>query len=241
MLDNSIVTEEKITLVSPKSPTSLPLTESQAPSAAAKLPRKRLLSEVELSLHTHTVRWLCLGYGDDSKIGLLRFAQLTQMLWSAVKQDDPYAEWHLIQLYDQMTALWDTIKQVENNCQQRLSQLRGLTVTLFTNPDPFKLQLRFASPFSFMAACLLTDLDYVERQFNTLKRLGLTVEGYPTITGFAPKVRAIFKKPLQWSNTGITRKDIQENNAKAQQVRATAGEVPPPILNKTVKFSFLQK
>lgn len=221
----------------------MPASESESNKTKAPLLRKRdyLSNEVELFLHTKAVRYLCLGYDDVDKVGLLRFAQFTHVLWVAVKNDDPYAEWHLMQLYDQMTDLQEAIKKLEGQCQQRLSQLRGLTVGIYSHPDPFKLQLRFASPFSFMAACLLADLDYIERQFYTLRRLGIVLDGYPTVTGFIPKVRAVFKKPLQWPNTGITRKDLRENNAKAQQVRAIAGEVPPPILNKTVKFAFLPK
>ena len=201
----------------------------------------QMVNDVELTLHTRAVRLLCLGYGDPDKIGLLRFAKLTYVLWLAAKNDDPYAEWRLMELYEHMTTLREEIQKLEERCQQRLSQLRGLKISLYSNPDPFKLELRFASPFSFMASCLIADLDYVERQFYTLRRLGLVLEGQSTVTGFVPKVQEILKKPLEWPNTGVNRRDIRELNAKARKVISTIGEVPEPILNKTLKFAFLPK
>jgi integrating conjugative element protein (TIGR03761 family) len=208
----------------------------------AKLPKhEQLVNDVELTLHIKAVRLLCLGYNDPDKIGLLRFARFTHVLWTAAKNDDPYAEWRLMELYDHMTTLREAIKKLEERCQQRLLQLRGLKISLYSNPDPFKLELRFASPFSFMASCLIADLDYVERQFYTLKRLGLVLEGQTTVTGFVPKVQEILRKPLAWPNTGITRQDIRELNAKARQVITSLGEVPDPIMNKTLKFAFLPK
>jgi integrating conjugative element protein (TIGR03761 family) len=219
-----------------------PTEEKMLQKTKAKLDKhERLQSEVELTLHVKAVRLLCLGYTDPDKIGLLRFAQLTNVLWTAVKNDDPYAEWHLMELYEYIARLQEELKKLEERCNQKLSQLRGLKINLFSNPNPFKLELRFASPFSFMASCLIADLDYVERQFYTLRRLGLVLEGQTIISGYVPKVQELLRKPLQWPNTGITRQDIRELNAKARKVVAEFGEVPEPILNKTLKFAFLPR
>ena len=241
MLDKVSPVETE-TATDKETPTVTSHLEPELKKNKAKLPkRERLLNEVELTLHIKAVRLLCLGYTDPDKIGLLRFAQLTNVIWGAAKNDDPYAEWRLMELYDQMTTLREAIKKLEERCQQRLSELRGLKISLYSNPDPFKLDLRFASPFSFMASCLMADLDYVERQFYTLRRLGLVLEGHTTVTGFVPKVQALLRKPLLWPNTGVTRQDIRELNAKARSVISSMGEVPEPILNKTLKFAFLPK
>jgi integrating conjugative element protein (TIGR03761 family) len=225
----------------PEKPSESPL-ERPLEKTKTVVPKKEyLLSDVELTLHAKAVRLLCLGYRDPDKIGLLRFAQLTNALWSAAKNDDPYAEWRLMELYNAMAGLDEEIKRLENRCQQRLSELRGLKITLYSNPDPYKLNLRFANPFSFLAAILMIDLDYVERQFYTLRRLGIVLEGQGVLTGYVPKVQEILRKPLSWANTGITRQDILDHNEKAQQVIQTFGEVPDAILKKTLTFAFLPK
>lgn len=223
---------------------NLPASTLERPLEKTKMgikKKERLLSEVELTLHVKAVRLLCIGFLDEDKIGLLRFAQLTNGLWSAARNDDPYAEWRLMELYNEMAVLDEEIKRIENRCHEKLSQLRGLKITLYSNPDPYKLNLRFATPFSFMAATLMVDLDYVERQFYTLRRLGLVLEGHKTVTGYVPKVQEILRKPLSWTNTGITRQDIHDNNAKAQRVIEVLGEVPDAILKKTLTFAFLPK
>ena len=52
------------------------------------------------------------GFGDPDKVGLLRFAKLTYILWLAAKNDDPYAEWRLMELYEHMATCAEGIKKV---------------------------------------------------------------------------------------------------------------------------------
>ncbi len=246
MLETTSVNKNTTTAAEP---VELAALETTPTSKKPKEPRKKqsferyeqLDSDVELLLHVHAVRLLCLGLKAPNQVGLLHFAKLTHVLWLAAKNDDPYAEWRLMELYEHMARVQQELKKLEERCQQRLSQLRGLQVNVYSNPRPFRLKLRFGSPFGFMASYVIADLDYVERQFYTLNRLGIVLEGQKTLTDCLEKMQEILCKPLQWPNTGVTRQDIHAKNGKAQQVMAEFGEVPKAILNKTLKFAFLPK
>lgn len=199
----------------------------------------RLAPDIHLVLHTRAVQSLCKGSRRESVTGLLAFASWMQRLWQAVKQDDPYAEWYILKLYDQLNQIRDAIKAVEMHGQQQLSKLRGLEVQLFTHTDPLKVPLRFGSPFSYMAAYVLGDLDYALRQTFTLERLGIVLDPHHDARKFFPEFRKFFGLARQWKATAVTRQDIIDNTEKAKKAQLLMGDVPLPILNKQIKLKFL--
>jgi integrating conjugative element protein (TIGR03761 family) len=198
-------------------------------------------SDITLVLHNPTAEYLVKGSWNYKQMGLLQFAKSVQLIWQAAKGDDPYAEWYLMQIYEQITLLKEEVKKAEALCQEKFAQLRGLEVQVMDNLKPIKLPLRFATPFGYMAAYLIADLDYFFRQANILKRLGILLEGKQIPVYFVQKMHMLFAHARLWQYTGITRKDIKENNQLAQKAKELMGALPEPILNNQFQFMFLPR
>lgn len=195
-----------------------------------------LVADNKLILHTEVARILFYGEWKYGRIGLIKFARLMVELWKAYRADDPYAEQTLIKIYKALADTKLKMKQYEELLHQQLSGIRGFVVDLFHRPEPFFYPVQFATPLSFLAAMLLEQVDYVNRQLYTITRLGL-VPYQDLRPGYLMRnVQDIFRLSFEWQYTGVTRKDILEESQKAEQASILFGAVSIEILNKTLSF-----
>lgn len=203
--------------------------------------KNHLTASFNLILHTQAAQALFNGKWQFGRMGLLQFAKTMSVIWKAFKQDDPYAEWHLLKTYEAIEESRMKLKVHESNLQQQIDSLRGIEASLFKNDTPLKCPLRFSTPYPFMAAMLIEQVDYVNRQLLTLQRLGLVPKENLLLKDLMREVQSVFRLPRAWRYTGVTRDDILAKNQKAQQVIQLLGEVPTAVLNKEVRFAFLPK
>jgi hypothetical protein len=100
----------------------------------------------------------------------------------------------------------------------------------------------FTSPFGFMGALLIEQVDYLTRQIFTLGRLGIIVQDDISASKLMLDVRKAFSIPFRWRHTGVTRQDMLENNQTAELAAQKLTELPKSVVNalltKTIKFSF---
>lgn len=198
------------------------------------------LSKITMVLHTDTARSFFRGGWAYREMGLRQFATTMQTLWLAAKAHDPYAEWHLMQIYDQLCILAESYGYLEMAFQNKIMDSR-LEIEIFTNPTPFRFSLNFGTPFSYMAADLLVDLDGLLRYAYTLKQIGILLKEEMLPTNMIQKLQHLFTQGRQWKQTGITRKDIAQSNEKSKMATASMGELPQAIFDKSVQFEFLPK
>jgi integrating conjugative element protein (TIGR03761 family) len=203
-----------------------------------------MVSHVALELHTKTAINLVHGHWKPGRLGLFQFVKVITQLWRAVKEDDVYAEWYLMQIYEAIEKTREEFKQYEEELKSKMGTMRGFQLDLFSNPDPFKIPLKFSIPFGFMAAYLVENVDYLTRQTFTLNRLGVLINKNTTSSALSGKVQKIFSIPMKWHYTGVTRKDIEEKNQKAQKAEQMLRDKIPTklfkaLLNKEIKFRFL--
>jgi integrating conjugative element protein (TIGR03761 family) len=219
----------------------LPHTNKSVKTTSASLGESDLTHEISLVLHNPIAQSLINGSWGYRRMGLLQFAKMMQSLWQAAKDDDPYAEWYLMRTYELITSLKEEIKKTELICQQKFAQLRGLEVQVVGNVNPIKFPLKFSTPFAYMAAYLIADLDYIFRQTNILKRLSILLDEDQKPAHFVQKMHLLFSHARQWKYTGVTRKDIRENNQLAQKASGLMGKILTTILNSEFDFLFLPR
>ena len=200
-----------------------------------------MTAEFLLTLHTKVGLLLFNGNWRFGRMGLVQFASLTTILWRAFKEDDPYAELYLLKIYEAIEETKKKLKDYELLFQNQLKNLRGFEIDIFKNPAPLKQPLRFGTPFSYMAAMLIEQVDYVNRQLFTLNRMGLIPEENLVTNDLIREIQKVFRLPRAWRYTGVTRKDIIEKNQKAQQAQELLGEIPTTVLNNEITFRFLPK
>lgn len=202
----------------------------------------RLEIDGEITLHTRIAQSMFRYSWQHGKIGLLQFAKIMTTLWHAAKEGDPYAEWYLLRTYDALFNEREKIKQIEQKLTQSLADIRGIKISLPVSSHPVCYPLRFATPFGFMGAYFLADVDYVFRQILTMERIGIPVQGTESsIPGITSTIQGVFAVPRQWQRTGVTRQGIHENNEQYQQAKALLGEIPNAVLKKEIDFSFFPR
>jgi integrating conjugative element protein (TIGR03761 family) len=204
--------------------------------------KNHLNSDVQIILHTRISQSLFNGSWKIGKMGLLQYAKITTTLWNASKQDDPYADWYLLKSYQALFDAREKLKSVENEISSQMTKLRGIAVNDSVCSAPITCPLKFSTPFGFMAAYLIADVDFIIRQLLTAEKMGiLAAKKIISIKEVSHLVQEVFAMPRKWRHTGVSRKDIIENNQLAQQAKELLGEVPAAVLNKEISFSFLPK
>lgn len=209
-------------------------------SATAPSP-VRLTAEHQLELHTRTGKTLFNGSWHHGQMGLRQFATLMRTMWQAHQADDPYADWYLMQTYDELEEIKAKFKQYELKLTQQMENLRGFRVTLFYNTTPFTLPIFLISPLACIGVAVVEQVDYLARQLYTLSRIGLMPENQLTISALMGEVQTVFNFPRRWVQTGITRQDIKNNTQKADEVRKQLKDVPDDVIHENFKFAFLPK
>lgn len=216
-------------------------TKNKLQKEGGTLPKIHLTTEFSLSLHTNVGLLLFNGGWRYGKMGLVQFASRTTVLWRAYKADDPYAELYILKLYEAIEKTKEELKTYETNLETQMKGLRGFKFEIYKNPKPLEQTLQFATPYAYMGAMLVEQVDYLYRQLYTLQRLGMVPKDDISAKLLIRGIRNMFELTREWQYTGVTRKDILEKNENAQKAQALLGEIPAPILNNEIQFRFLPK
>lgn len=205
-------------------------------------PVSPLNTDIQIVLHTRIVQSLFNGSWRHGKLGLIQFAKIVSSIWTAAKQDDPYAEWYLMKTYQALFSAREQVKKIEATLTEHFSTLRGIEVNAYMNTKPITHPLTFSTPFGFMGAYLIADVDFILRQYLTLERMGISLHNENiSIKQIVQLVQDAFSVPRHWRRTGVTRQDISENNQKASRANEKLGDIPESILHKQITFAFLPK
>ena len=156
----------------------------------------KLSAEVKLTLHTKVAQSLFNGSWKQGRMGLLQFAKVMNDLWNATSADDPYAEWYLLKTYQYLTEASEKIKSFENTLSPILNNLRGIKVNQCISTHPCIYPLTFSTPFGFMGAYLIADVDHLIRLILTIERLGIAFnQPEITIKDIIKLIQDVFSTP----------------------------------------------
>ncbi len=206
---------------------------------ALKLPRLKVNGEI--ILHMRSTQNLFNGSWKYSKMGLVQFARMMTMLSKAASQEDPYAEWYLLKTYQALFDAKKELKAIELKLAGYFDPVRGVSITLIANEQALHCPLHFSTPFGFIGANLLAEVDYVLRQLVTLKRIGSPLPENITEPTLVAYVQRAFSLARHWHSMGITRRDIHDNSEKYQKANALMGDIPDAVLKKEIEFSLMPK
>jgi integrating conjugative element protein (TIGR03761 family) len=194
----------------------------------------------DLTLHTDIANNLFYATWKIGNIGLVQFASWVAKMYKSSQADDPYADWYLMKTYDALFNAKERLKKIEEKTTFYFGNLRGVNLR-YAPTKPSHQELRIASPFSYMGACLLTDLDHILRQIIILRHVGINQSGNEiTIKKPIKELQDAFAVPFSWKETHVTRADIRSGNQKAIDAKAVFPEtLPDDVLNEEIEFSLL--
>jgi len=188
-----------------------------------------------LTLQTRQAQRLVAGRagtaGKPAIIGLLGFATRLRAIWDGARADDPYADWWLIRIDRALEEAGGALATAAAEANAALARQEGIAVTPGTSVRPVQVPLRFSTPYAYRGAQLVAALDSLVRAILTARHVGLLTRADTerAIQGAGRWARSAFASPVGYRLTGLTRADVVQNTARAEQARLRMGEVPEAV------------
>lgn len=204
-----------------------------------------------MTLHTKDAFRMFTGRQADAEGGLMpivggrRFAAVLKSIWHLSGNDNPYADWILIRMYEGLVAIRTHLNHVISARENAIDLLRrkGLTLSVLGSRAPRTVELGFRSPYGYATAETIVEFDYYVRMIKTLihKDRMSDEEGRVAIRVVGREMRALFLEPIRWERyllreelRQLSRNDFLPGADKTalQRVRAAValfGEVPRKI------------
>lgn len=212
---------------------------SKQDSKKPKESQNSFMVVASLTLHTEVANKLFYATWERGNIGLVQFASQVAKIYKSSKADDPYADWYLMKIYDAVFSAKERLKEIEEKTTSYFNNQRGLSLQ-YSRSKPWHQELRIVSPYSYMGASLLTDLDNILRQIIIIRHVGVQTENAFTIKQPIKELQDAFAVPFVWKETKVTREDIRSNNQKAISAKEKFKEIlPDDVLNEKIEFSYL--
>lgn len=195
----------------------------------------RLRGEIWLTIHTRFAQQLIHGRpstaGKPAITGLLGFADRLRVIWHAAAADDPYADWWLIKVEQALERVDKTLDEAQARLQA-LSLASAMEIGVSASSGPYRLRLRFATPYAFRAARLVAAFDRTACAVATAQYTGLlTRAAAERLLGRCSKtLRQLFALPHGYRLLDIDRPAVRAGEAAARQAAAIMGDVPVPVL-----------
>lgn len=198
----------------------------------------RTITEGEITLHTRLAHRLFYGRkraeGVEPIIGLVRFVSNTNAMCEAARLDDPYADWKLLQIEEEM-------RQLESRMETELKDLnimimpeeeRRVKVKSLGSVKPATFCLSFQYTYGFRAADLLGLYDKLVNTALAAKQVGRFFEDdwSRVIGATSQRLRHIFNLSGGYRFSGTKRDDFAANNARARAAIEKYSELPADVL-----------
>lgn len=204
-----------------------------------------------MTLHTQDAYRMFIGRAADAAIkaraipGGRRFAAMLKAIWYLSANDNPYADWLLIRVYQSLASIRSQMGQVIEAREAEFERLRrkGLALSVLASRSPVTVELGFRSPYGYATAEAIVEFDYHVRMVKTLmlKDRMSDEAGRADIRAVGRGLRALFLEPIRWERhllreemLPLSRRDFLPgaDEAARQRVRAAValfGEVPRKV------------
>ena len=225
-----------------------------APVAPAKSVKLGELADAKpdtMTLHTRDAYRMFTGRSADADgqaspiPGGRRFAAVMKSIWHLSANDNPYADWILIRMYEELVAVRRHLDQATQACEASFEALRrkGLSFSVMASRNPKSVDLGFRSPYGYATAEAIVEFDYYVRMIKTLvhKDRMSDADGRAAIRAVGREMRSLFLEPIRWERNllreelrALTRGDFLATADESARKRVQAavslfGEVPRAI------------
>ncbi len=195
-----------------------------------------LHGEVWLTLQTYQAVNLVHGRAPSADkpaiIGLVGFADRLRVIWHAARHDDPYADWWLIKVHEEVQLVNEGIEAYQTAITEQLNQLASMDVSVASSERPTRVRLQFANPYAYQAARLLAHYDRLVCALATVAHVGLLdpERRQQILRECAHKLRGLFMVPQGYRFLKLDRATFRERAGRSHEARQIMGELPEDIL-----------
>lgn len=196
-----------------------------------------------LMLHTNIVHMLFYGRSRSNEtaeiLGFIFFAGMVRKIEDAARQDDPYADYLLLELEAEIHQIKQDVDQRQSEYDQKLQMTKNLNIDMASavSVQPAIAQLDFKSRIGSLAVLALAGFDTVLLKGLTLRHFGLIEK--EVMNHHKNQLRThfnrLFQRPRKFRASGASRNDFAANNARAREAREKFGELPEAVLRGDMK------
>lgn len=203
-----------------------------------------LRGAASLTLQTRQAQRLIRGRtaaaGKPAIVGLLGFANQLRIIWQGARCDDPYADWWLVKVHQALEQASEKLEALQAEVDQRMAAVPAIEIAPGESVQPFQVPLQFGNPFAFRGAQLLARFDDQIRSVLSAGHVGLLTrdETQRQLHQGGRAVRQAFVSSQGYRMVGVTRVDLGQGIAKANQAAESMGQVPREVIEGTLRAPY---
>jgi len=201
------------------------------------------VQDIEIELATRPAVRLFQGREKTPKrhgiLGMPGFSKIVRGIEQAVREDDPYADYHYKQIeqaiedlaFDLDSELKDIKAYIDENTPS------AMRIPEIGSKQPLVVPVRFASRLGFQLVYQLLKVDQIVLKVLLANHIGLLPnrEKFETLTRVEKRVRSVIHLVFVYRHTGVTRDDVAANNKKAQKAIEMMGDLESGYLDGSLR------
>ena len=210
------------------------MSESQPQTDTSPKPRTRMRSVMTLELHSdiaHDYVRAHLTPEPDAKSqpGLMEFTRSVRGVYTDASHDNPYADWTLLKIEDDIKTLRDAIAEARKELKEKLEAYDAGAVAAATSGTPHRDRVEFDTPYAHVLGVALREFDEFVRESMTAAHVGAirTRERTSMFQAMTKRLRRVIMTPHHYVRNRITRETVEK--ADADQIETLESRLGGPI------------
>lgn len=173
-------------------------------------------------------------------LGLMQFSKYLNQMADAARNDDPYADWFLLQAEEALEAASSGIASLRERLGKLLDSVPAMQVEVAQSTKPLRITLNFAASYAYWTTRVITDYDELVRMVLTARHVAYmdAAAERGVLNEASRMVRRVFESTARYRYTGITRAEVQQATEPARQAAELMGQLPVDILEKRQRPKF---
>lgn len=212
-------------------------------SSTQKMAAIGATQDIQIELATRPALRLWQGREKTPKrhgiLGLPGFSKIVRGIEQAVREDDPYADFHYHKVE---TAINDLTFDLDGELKDIQSFIGENIPSAMRLPDvgsknPVVVPIRFASRLGFQLVYQLLKVDQIVLKILLANHIGIlpNKEKFETLARVEKRVRSVLHMVFSYRHTAVTRDDMAANNQKAQKARELMGDLEIGYLEGSIR------
>jgi integrating conjugative element protein (TIGR03761 family) len=178
--------------------------------------------------------------GREPIVGLMEFGHLLRKIWLSAELDDPYADWFLVQIEQELQQAKHFIGEKTQWLKAIMQDMKGFNIQVAESSQPLEVALYFQNPYGYIGAYIVHDYDALVQTIYTARHIGLLdrLGADKLMQDAGNAIRSVFNKAATWRFTGVARCDLLANTPNAQRAVDIFGECPAAVVLKEHRARF---
>ena len=188
------------------------MTESPAPTTSPSRSKTRMRSVMTLELHSDIAHDYVRSHippdpDAKSQPGLEEFARQVRGVYTDASHDNPFADWTLVKIEDDIRALRDAIAAARKDLKDKLNAIEAEGVEAASTSEPHSDQVEIDTPYAHMLGVVIREFDELVRESMTAAHVGAIRprERTALFQGMTSRIRRIIMMPHHYQRNRITR------------------------------------